>query len=82
MQKLLIVDDEASIHHAFQRAFREQSLEILTATTSSEAVAQMHANQPDAVVLDLHLPDATGLETFLRLRAIDQRTPIILITGQ
>lgn len=81
MPKLLIVDDEASIHHAFHRAFREQSLEILTATTSSEAVTQMRTNQPDAVVLDLHLPDATGLETFLRLRAIDQRTPIILITG-
>ena len=81
MPKLLIVDDEASIHHAFQRAFREKNIEILSAKTSAEAETVVIASRPDAIVLDLHLPDAGGLETFHRLRAIDHRTPIILITG-
>jgi two-component system response regulator AtoC len=81
MPKLLIVDDEASIHHAFQRAFREKNIEILSAKTSAEAETVVIARRPDAIVLDLHLPDAGGLETFHKLRAIDHRTPIILITG-
>ena len=81
MPKLLIVDDEPSIHHAFQRAFREKNIEIISAKTSAEAEIVVIAERPDAIVLDLHLPDACGLETFLKLRAIDYRTPIILITG-
>ena len=81
MPKLLIVDDEPSIHHAFQRAFREKNIEIFSAKTSAEAEIVVIAERPDAIVLDLHLPDACGLETFLKLRAIDYRTPIILITG-
>jgi two-component system response regulator AtoC len=81
MPILLIVDDEASIHHAFQRAFRDQKIEILSASTSAEAETVVTSKRPDAIVLDLHLPDACGLETFHRLKAIDQRTPIILITG-
>ena len=81
MPILLIVDDEASIHHAFVRAFRDQNIEICSASTSAEAEEMVTTKRPDAIVLDLHLPDATGLETFLRLRSIDQRIPIILITG-
>ena len=81
MPTLLIVDDEASIHHAFLRAFRDQNIEICSANTSAEAEEMVTSRRPDAIVLDLHLPDATGLETFLRLRSIDQRIPIILITG-
>lgn len=81
MAILLIVDDETSIHHAFLRAFRDQNIEILSASTSAEAEQLVTNRRPDAIVLDLHLPDATGLQTFHKLRAIDQRTPIILITG-
>lgn len=81
LPRLLIVDDEASIHHAFQRAFRGQDLEILTAMSASSAEQITREQQPDAIVLDLHLPDATGLSTFQKLRSIDERIPIILITG-
>ena len=81
MPTLLVVDDEASIHHAFLRAFRDQNIDLCSASTSAEAEEMFTSKRPDAIVLDLHLPDATGLETFLRLRAIDQRVPIILITG-
>jgi two-component system response regulator AtoC len=81
MPTLLIVDDEASIHHAFGRAFRDLNVELCSASTSAQAEELVSTKRPDAIVLDLHLPDATGLETFHRLRSIDQRIPIILITG-
>ena len=81
MSVLLVVDDEPSIHHAFERGFRGRDVELCMATTSAEAVAITQQRNPDAIVLDLHLPDASGLETFHRLRGIDERIPIILITG-
>ena len=81
MPSLLIIDDEPSIHHAFQRAFRDQEIDLLSASTSAEAEAFVISRRPEAIVLDLHLPDACGLETFHKLKAIDQRMPIILITG-
>jgi two-component system, NtrC family, response regulator AtoC len=81
MASVLLIDDEASIQTAFRRAFRGQPLDIVSATTAREAVEALKLARPDVIVLDVHLPDATGLETYRRLRAIDSRVPIILITG-
>ena len=81
MPTLLIVDDEPAIQHAFQRAFRGGDATIRSATTAAEAVALVSKERPDVVVLDVHLPDATGLATFHRIREIDARIPVIMITG-
>ncbi len=81
MPLLLVIDDEPAIQHAFQRAFRGGDLEVRIADTAASAIAAFTRDQPDVVVLDIHLTDATGLETFHRLRAVDARVPVILITG-
>jgi two-component system response regulator AtoC len=80
MPTLLVVDDEPAIQHAFQKAFRGTH-GLRAAGTAAEAVAALSAERPDVVVLDVRLPDATGLETFHALRKLDARVPIILITG-
>src|SRR5688572_20972263 len=81
MPTLLVVDDEPAIQHAFQRAFRDSDLTLQSATTAAEAVTVVERDRPDVVVLDVHLPDATGLATYHRIRAVDARTPVILVTG-
>ena len=81
MPSLLIVDDEPAIQHAFRRAFRDTDTVLRSAGTAAEAVAEVTRERPDVVVLDVHLPDATGLETFHRLRAVDARIPVVLVTG-
>ena len=81
MPTLLVVDDEPAIRHAFQRAFRDGDIAVRTAETAAGAVAAVAADRPDAVVLDVHLPDATGLDTFRRLKAVDARLPVVLVTG-
>src|SRR4029079_6873563 len=43
--------------------------------------ALVSRDRPDVVVLDINLPDASGLEAFRRIREIDPRTPVIFITG-
>jgi two-component system nitrogen regulation response regulator GlnG len=81
MGKLLLVDDEPSIQHAFRRVLRSPEFTVLTAGTASEGLELLKEQKPDVVVLDIHLPDASGLETLQRVQQIDARIPVILITG-
>ena len=81
MAVLLIVDDEQVILHAFRKAFRLPEFEVLTARTATEALAHLARQRPDAIILDVHLPDAEGLQAFEQIQQVDARIPIILITG-
>src|SRR5260370_29967869 len=81
MPTLLIIDDEPHILYAFQQNFRAPAYTVLTASSASEGLEQFSQVRPDVVLLDVHLPDSSGLQTFEQLRAIDARIPIILITG-
>lgn len=81
MADLLLIDDEASIRHAFQKAFRDADLRVRTATTAAEGLKEFTTNRPDVVLLDFHLPDSKGLTLFEDLKRIDSRVPVILITG-
>jgi two-component system, NtrC family, nitrogen regulation response regulator GlnG len=81
MAKLLVIDDEASILHAFRRAFGNADDEVLTASDGAEGLALVESRRPEVVVLDLNLPDMHGMEVFRNVRRIDARIPVIFITG-
>src|SRR5438132_130806 len=81
MPVLLIVDDEPPILHGFRRAFRHEDIAIETACSAAEGLEIVAQRRPDVVVLDLNLPDQSGLQTFLRIREMDARIPVIFITG-
>jgi two-component system nitrogen regulation response regulator GlnG len=80
MPTLLIVDDEPSILLAFRRAFG--SVTVLTAESAAEGMALAAEHHPDVIILDVQLPDLTGLEALRRLRDLDARSPVIFITGK
>jgi two-component system nitrogen regulation response regulator GlnG len=82
MPRLLVIDDEPSILHAFSRAFREPETTVITASTSHEGLGLVNAQPPDVVVLDLNLPDDSGLVTFKKIHEFDARIPVLFITGQ
>ncbi len=81
MPTLLIIDDEPSIQHAFRRVLRDRDVAVITSGTAADGLAMVRGGQPDAIVLDVHLPDARGLETFDKIQELDARIPVILITG-
>lgn len=81
MAKILVIDDESSILHAFRRAFDDPDDVLLTAPDAEEGLALVSGEQPDVVVLDLNLPDAYGLDVYRQIRAIDARILVIFITG-
>jgi len=81
MQTLLVIDDEIPILRAFERAFASEVTIVLTAKNAAEGERHFRDSKPDVVVIDLSLPDISGIECFTRLRDIDPRVPVIFITG-
>jgi two-component system nitrogen regulation response regulator GlnG len=81
MQTLLVVDDEPIICHSFRRVFASADVEVLTAGTLAEGWRRVEDDRPDVIVLDLQLPDGSGLDLFERVRRADPRRPVIFITA-
>ena len=81
MANVLIIDDEESLLYSLEAGLSTDDLEVLTAATGRDGVAAVRARAPDAVILDIRLPDMTGLEAFDQIRAIDPRLPVVLITA-
>lgn len=81
MADLLIIDDEESLLYSLEAGLATDEVEVLTATTGREGVAAVRRGPPDAVILDVRLPDMTGLEVFDQIRAIDPRLPVVMITA-
>lgn len=81
MPILLVIDDEESILHFFRRAFHGPDLRVVTAASAVEGLERMAEDRPDVILLDIDLPDQSGLEAFRRIRRLDSEVPIIFITG-
>ncbi|HZV07383.1 MAG TPA: sigma-54 dependent transcriptional regulator [Gemmataceae bacterium] len=81
MPRLLVIDDEPNVLYSLEKSLRSDALEVLTASTAKEGIELAQRRRPDAVLLDVRLPDMSGLDAFDRLRQIDPRLPIIVITA-
>jgi two-component system nitrogen regulation response regulator GlnG len=81
MPTLLVVDDEPAILHAFRRVFREPEVTLLTSGSALDGIEVVQRQSPDVIILDVHLPDLSGLEALRRIRKLDSRVPVIVITG-
>ena len=81
MPRLLLVDDEPNVLYTLERGLAGEGVEFVTARTGKEALAQVRAAAPDTVVLDVRLPDMSGLDVFDAVRAIDPRLPVVIITA-
>ncbi|MBN9119726.1 MAG: sigma-54-dependent Fis family transcriptional regulator, partial [Planctomycetes bacterium] len=81
MAKLLVVDDEPIICHSFRRLFAAPDVDVLTAGTVAEGWRRVERDRPDVIVLDLQLPDGSGMELFERIRAADPKRPVVFVTA-
>lgn len=80
--RLLVVDDDRGLRDVLRRALSLSGYEVVQAETGSEALSQVAAAVPDAVVLDVGLPDIDGLEVCRLLRREGNRVPVLMLTAR
>lgn len=78
---ILIVDDEPAVAEMLRDIFVSQGYEVDAATNGGDAVMLASLSRPDAVVLDIKLPDTTGAEVLARLRELDDSIPVVMLSG-
>ncbi|HEY3789005.1 MAG TPA: response regulator, partial [Urbifossiella sp.] len=81
MPTLLVVDDEPSVCYSFASLFGNETTRVISAGSVAEGVQRFHAELPEVVVLDLQLPDGSGLQAFESIRSISPGQPVIFITA-
>src|SRR5436309_3697445 len=77
---LLIDDDPDLIAEQVRPAFPPPAHRVEVARTGAGGLARVAAGPPDVVLLDLRLPDRTGLEVFDAIHAADARIPVVFVT--
>lgn len=80
--RVLTVDDEPSLMELLAMAMRYEGWEVSTAASGTEAVRVAREVSPDAIVLDMMLPDFDGLEVMRRVRAELPDVPVIFLTAK
>jgi len=81
MSKLLLIDDEEDVRYSFQRIFDSPEMELTTAASGEEALRLLPSLQPDLVIMDVRMGGMTGLETLRRIRQLDPKQLVILMTA-
>ncbi|EDY83178.1 ATPase, histidine kinase-, DNA gyrase B-, and HSP90-like domain protein [Verrucomicrobiia bacterium DG1235] len=79
-KKILLIDDDPSVSDALQMLLRDE-FDTHSAATVRDGVRLFDSLSPNAVILDLHLPDSHGLEALRSIRSMDRFAPVIILTG-
>ncbi|MCK9899236.1 DNA-binding response regulator [Parafrankia colletiae] len=80
--RILVVDDENTLSELLSMALRYEGWEVRTAPDGREALQVARGFRPDAVVLDMMLPDMDGLDVLRRLRAERPDVPVLFLTAR
>ena len=81
MPKLLVIDDDRSVLRLVEKSFEDSNVSVLTAGTADEGMESIKRDEPDALLLDIMLPEANGLEVATQVKHLDAKLPIIFITA-
>lgn len=80
--KILVVDDEASLTDLLKMALKYEGWEVETASNGKEALEKVDSFQPDAMVLDVMMPDLDGMQVLTMMRANNNDTPVLFLTAK
>jgi two-component system response regulator MprA len=80
--RILVVDDDPAVRRSIDRALRLEGYDVVTVPSGGEALETLAQNPPDALILDLGLPDLDGLTVCRRMRSVGDDTPVLILTAR
>ncbi len=81
MSRLLVVDDEPNVLYSLEKSLTSETVEVVTTRTGKHAIELVDRWHPDTAILDVRLPDMSGLDVFDHIRQLDPRLPVIVISA-
>jgi len=81
MSTILVIDDDLAMQQVFTRLLSDEQMTVLVADSTKRGLEMLEESRPDVVLLDIMLPDASGLDTFTHIRERDPHLPVIFITS-
>src|ERR1043166_9807683 len=81
MDKVLLIDDETDVQYSFRRIFENSGMELTTANSGEEGLKIIPRLKPDLVLMDLRMGGINGLETLRRIRQMDTKLLVIMMTA-
>src|SRR5207247_9784188 len=79
--KLLLIEDDERVAQVLAEAFRADGHETTVRHTGEDGLAYLRHDRPDAVVLDVRLPELNGAAVLRQIRPTDPELPVIIMTG-
>lgn len=80
--KILIVEDDVALVSTFKAGLEEDGFEVIVAHTIQDGYLRAVEDEPQAIVLDVMLPDGSGVDLTRRLRAVGVTAPILVLTAR
>ena len=81
MRRMLIVEDEVDINDCLQQFFISKGFSVAAAYSGEEAVEKLYEETPEVVLLDIVLPGLSGIEVLKKIREIQPKTAVIMVTA-
>ena len=80
-RSILIVDDQEVFRERLARAFRDRGFDVRTASNCDEAAVAAQDESPEMAVVDLRMPNCSGIDLVKDLKEIDPATKVVILTG-
>ena len=81
MASILVIEDEAVLAQSLASTLERQGHDLLVANSGAQGLEGVQSRSPDLVLLDLRLPDASGLDMLPRILEVEPSLPVILMTA-
>jgi two-component system nitrogen regulation response regulator GlnG len=81
MSRILVIDDDRSVRHLIAKAFEGTDVEVVPAASAEGGLRLLDQSTLDVVLLDILLPETSGLDVFERIHKVDAKLPVIFITS-
>ena len=78
--KILAIDDSKDILYTIKAICDIENWTTITSTNGNEAMDLLHNHNPDLIIVDYHMPKINGIDVVKKLREIDNKTPILILT--
>jgi DNA-binding NtrC family response regulator len=79
--RILLIEDDENVAEVLADAFAADGHEIAITHTGEEGLTYLAQNRPDAIVLDVRLPNLNGVGVLRQIRSVDPALPVIIMTG-